>query len=201
MSFELGFRGNISQRWSYDVAAFYNDYDKLSTGNLVGQSLIFQAPYPVPLGVQLDYAVGNNGKGTSKGLEAELSGVLTDWWKTKLSYSYIDLSVESDPGTYVLSGDGATPHHQLRLELKMNLSDNFSFDSFVHYVGEAQNGLRKAYTDLDLRATYRFAPGIELSAVGSNLLDKRRLEYYQDSLPLELVYVPRSAYLEARIRF
>ena len=83
----------------------------------------------------------------------------------------------------------------------MNVTDRLSLDTFLHYVGETANEERKAYTDLDIRATYRVNSQIELSAVGNNLLKKRRLEYYHDSLPIELSYVPRTAFVEARVRF
>ena len=74
-------------------------------------------------------------------------------------------------------------------------------DTDVHYVSRSLGGDRPAYTDLDVRGTYQVNPNLELSLVGSNLLKKRRLEFYQDTLPIELVYVPRSAFVEARARF
>ncbi|MBS0481362.1 MAG: TonB-dependent receptor [Proteobacteria bacterium] len=201
VAYEAGFRGNLSRTWTYDVALFYNDYSKLSTGDLVGTAPLFVPGYFLPVGVQLNYVVGNQGSGQSKGMEASLSGTLARWWKAELSYSYLDLTLNAKPGSYVLSGDGASPHHQVRLSSVMNLTDKFSTDASIHYVGEAQNHKRAAYTDLDIRATYRFNSQIEVSVVGSNLLKDRRLEYYQDTLPLELVYVPRSVFAEARVRF
>ena len=128
-------------------------------------------------------------------------GPITDWWNTEFSYSYLDLDVATTVDEFVLSGDRSSSRHQLRLESNMDISDRFSIDTFVHHVSEAPDGQRGAYTDLDVRVTYRLNSQISFSAVGSNLLDDRRLEYFQDTLPLELVYVPRSAYIEARVRF
>ena len=201
ISYELGFRGGLGNGWSYDVAAHYSDYNDLVSANLISQTPIFIPPIPFPVGVQLDNVIGNSGSGKSKGIEILLSGAVTNWWDTKLSYSYLDLDVKSDPGTYLLAGTGTSAKHQARFISYMNLTDNFSLDSTLHYVGRTQNKERKAYTDLDVRATYRINSQIDLSVVGSNLLHKRRLEYYHDSLPLELVYVPRTAYIEARVRF
>ena len=33
-AYELGARGQIAPGWSYDLTAFYNDYNRLSTGDL-----------------------------------------------------------------------------------------------------------------------------------------------------------------------
>lgn len=201
ISYEIGFRGGLGKGWSYDVAAFYSDYSKLVSANLVSQTPIIVPPYPYPVGVQIDNMVGNSGSGKSKGIEALVSGTVTDWWDITASYSYLDLDVKTKANSYLLAGTGTSPNHQLRFNSSMNFSDNISLDTMLHYVGATQNKERNAYTDLDIRAIYRVNSQVELSAVGSNLLKKRRLEYYQDSLPLELTYVPRMAYVEARVRF
>lgn len=201
VSYEAGFRGALGGGWSYEVAAHYSDYSRLVTANLISQTPIIVPPIPFPVGVQVDNMVGNAGKGKSKGVEALVTGAVTNWWDVTASYSYLDLDVKSQPNSYILAGTGTSPNHQVRVQSNMNLSDNFALDTSLHYVGATQNKERKAYTDLDVRATYRINSQIELSAVGTNLLNKRRLEYYHDSLPLELVYVPRTAYVEARVRF
>lgn len=201
VSYEAGFRGSLGKGWSYDVAAHYSDYSKLVTANMIRQTPIIVPPIPFPVGVQIDNQVGNAGKGKSKGVEALITGSLNKWWDVTASYSYLDLDVKSQPNSYILAGSGTSPNHQVRLQSNMNLTDNFAVDTSVHYVGATQNKERKAYTDVDVRATYRINSQIDVSVVGTNLLKKRRLEYYHDSLPLELVYVPRTAYVEARVRF
>ena len=200
-AYEAGFRGQIAPGWSYDVAVFYNDYDRLSTGNLISTTPIMAPPIPFPVGVHMNYSVGNSATGNSRGAEITVSGTATSWWKLDLSYSFLDLYVAAAPGTYALIGDGNSPRHQVRLNSKMNLSERFSLNTQLQYIGETKNGSRPAYTDLDIRAIYVVNPRFELSVVGSNLLKKRRLDYYQDTLPLELVYVPRSALFETRVRF
>ena len=200
-SFEAGIRGEISPTWSFDVAAYYSNYDRLTTGNTITQSPIIVPPIPFPVGMQLDFVIGNAGSGDAKGFEALISGKLAPWWKGELSYSYLDLDAESPLGTYVLAGAGSSPNHQIRAKSSMELGDRFSFDTDLHFVGAAQNDSRDEYFDLDMRATYRMNSNVELSVVGSNLLDRRRLEYYTDTLPLEQVYVPRTAYAEVRLRF
>nr|WP_294851618.1 TonB-dependent receptor [uncultured Sphingomonas sp.] len=205
ISYEAGFRGSLGRSWSYDVAGFVSNYSKLTTGNLYSSQIVtVSVPYPpyvIPVGLQLNHLVGNSGKGKGKGFEALATGPLTDWWKLEVSYSYLDFNVTSDPNTYTLTGDSGSSRHQLRAKSSMTLSEHLRLDTDVHYVSRSNGGERPAYTDLDIRGTYQVNPNLELSIVGSNLLKKRRLEFYQDTLPLELVYVPRSAFAEARFRF
>lgn len=201
LSYEAGFRGSLGNNWSYDVAAHISEYDSLTTGNLLSQSPILMPPLMTPVGVQMNYLVGNSGKGSSKGIELLINGPVTNWWKVEASYSYLDLKVKSPTGTYILSGDDASPHHQLRAKSSMTLGSGIRLDADLHYVSDAKSGKREAYTDFDLRGSYQVNSNLELSIVGSNLLKKRRLEYYQQSLPIEMVYVPRSVFAEARVRF
>lgn len=206
VSFEAGIRGSLAQSWSYDVAAFVSNYDKITTGTIVNQQVVTMPvpfpPYVLPIGVQTDFLVGNDGDAKSKGIEILTAGPITNWWKMEVSYSYLDLSITATrPATVTLTGDSGSSHHQIRAKSSMNLAEHFRLDTDVHYVSKSLGGGRKAYTDLDVRGTYQVNPNLELSVVGSNLLKKRRLEFYQDTLPLEPVYVPRSAFIEARARF
>ncbi len=201
ISYEAGFRGSFGGGWSYDVAAFHSRYDRLTTGNQLSQAPVFLPPSPYPVGVQTNLLIGNGGKGKSSGVEALINGPITNWWKVELSYSYLDLKVRSGEGSYILAGSGGSPNHQLRAKSSMQINDKLHLDIDVHHVGKAQADPRKAYTDLDVRASYQVNPNLELSLVGSNLLKERRLEYYQDALPIEEVFVPRTAFVEARMRF
>lgn len=205
ISYEAGARGSLGGGWSYDLAAFISNYDKITTGNLVGQQIVTVPipvpPYAMPVGMQLDFVVGNDGDAKSKGFEALIAGPITKWWKLEVSYSYLDLNIGSPAGTLTLTGDSGSSHHQIRAKSSMILSEHMRLDTDVYYVSRSLGGERPAYTDLDIRGTYQVNSNLELSLVGSNLLKKRRLEFYQDTLPIELVYVPRSAFIEARARF
>ncbi len=201
LSFEAGIRGSLGSGWSYDAAAFYSEYNKLATSTAIAQTPIIVPPIPVPVGIRIDNTITNLGAGTGYGMELLLSGPVARWWQLDLSYSYLDLDLETGPESYILFGGDTSPKHQFRLNSAIDIGDRLSVDAFVHYVSGASSGRRDAYTDLDIRATYRVSSQVEMSLVGSNLLDGRRLEFFQDTLPLENFYVPRSAYVEARLRF
>jgi iron complex outermembrane receptor protein len=58
-----------------------------------------------------------------------------------------------------------------------------------------------AYTTLDARLAWSPTPGVELSLVGQNLLEKEHLEFYPQNLPVAPTYVQRSVYAQMTFTF
>ncbi|NRD89349.1 hypothetical protein C8024_07660 [Sphingopyxis sp. BSNA05] len=65
----------------------------------------------------------------------------------------------------------------------------------------ALEGAVPSYNSADIRLTYRPIETVELSLIGENLLQKRRLEYFQEVFPAPAEYVSRTASIQARVRF
>lgn len=200
-AYEMGMRGELGHSWSFDIAAYYNRYTRLATARTVAVSPLFAPGTNIPIGIDMTNFVGNEGSGRAYGGEVMISGQLTPWWQVESSYSYLNLRDQSPPQTLSFASDGNSPFHQFRLRSDMDFNDRVSLGAFVHYVSAARNRERTAYTDVNLKLTYRLNSQLELSLAGRNLLDKRHLEYGESELPIELSYVPRSAFIEARARF
>jgi hypothetical protein len=124
-----------------------------------------------------------------------------------LSYAFLDLdqTVSAGPAV-VLSGpliDAAlSARHQVRLRTTYTLTSGLELTSYLQHVSRAPSGWRHAYTKLDLRATWSASPRVELSLVGLDLLQRRRIELRQSVYnALPQVYVRRSVQFETRFRF
>lgn len=202
LAIELGARAALGDGWTLDFAAYRSRYTSLVTGRSKSFNLVYApAPFYYPIGVIAEAAITNEGSAISKGFEILTTGPITPNWTVDLSYSYIDLKTWAPLNRIVLSDDQPTPRHQVRASSRLQVTNKVQLDAFAHWVSASKDGKRRAYLDTDLRANWRLNAKLELSVVGNNLLHARRMEYYQDSLPLELVAVPRSVYVEARVRF
>ncbi|MDE2436052.1 MAG: TonB-dependent receptor [Sphingomonadales bacterium] len=201
LAYELGVRGQISTHWAFDFSAFYNRYDHLMTADLTSITPIFIPNIPFPVGLSGNFTTANNMKGHGKGFEILLKGDVTNWWEAEASWSYLDATETAYPSRAIavaaLIPFDATPAHQLRLRSRFKLSNSFSMNADVHYVGAVAHGVIPAHTDLALRAEYRVTSGMDISLIGNNLLKKATAEvtYFPQN------YVPRTVALQLRSRF
>lgn len=205
VAYEAGARAQLSPTWSLDIAAYLNDYDRLSAPSFAAATPLFVPAVPFPVGLLVDYAFTGKGKARTWGAEVLLKGQLRPWWRAEASYSHLDFRVRKDPATgepytllFALEG---SPRHQFSLRNSVDIGDRLSIDGQLRYVSRLRQGSIPSYTGGDLRVTYRPLVGLELSAVGENLFDKRRPEFAQPQYPTPRAYVPRSISAELRYRF
>ncbi|MDA7510977.1 TonB-dependent receptor, partial [Verrucomicrobia bacterium] len=92
MAYEVGYRMQQNERLSWDIATFYNVYDRLQTREISFPTLVGGFPvFPV--------TAANKMQGESYGVEIALNWHLTDWWRIKPSYSFLEINVERDAGS------------------------------------------------------------------------------------------------------
>jgi iron complex outermembrane receptor protein len=203
-SYEAGIRTEIIEGWSLDVAVYRTVYSHVVTLDQTGQNLIFQQPIPFPVGVEALIAFANNGEAKTWGAEVALSGKIAAWWKVDVAYSHLDMksgpTEEALSATRTVVDQDLSPKNQLSIRNAIDLNDNFSFDSQFRHVG-ALEGNVPSYNSADIRLTYRPIETVELSLIGENLLQKRRLEFNQAAFPAPPGYISRTGAIQARIRF
>lgn len=200
VAYETGYRWQAMDNLSFDLALFYNDYDRLA-------SLEIGTPFLDPDTGQTIIPVLNQniGKGRTLGGELLAEWQPTDYWRVSASYSGIDLEFESsgldaNRNTWL---DGSTPRGQFSLRSLLTLQ-HFDVDAqFRHHTRIRRvpviiegTGF-DAYSSLDLRLGWRVAPGWEISLVGQNLLEDEHLEFGGVTSRGAL---ERSAYLKAEWR-
>jgi iron complex outermembrane receptor protein len=187
-AYELGYRSLQSQRFWYDVAAFYNVYDDLRTSEQNGTLRNFM-------------------NGRTYGGELALRWQASPSLRLDAAYTWLKMELTLDGQSTSNSGqlaflEGLSPRQQLMLRAALDVSERVEFDATVRYVSELPTLDVPAYTELDLGLSYHPRDDLELSLVGQNLLDSQHPEQdfalSSSGMPTE---VQRSVYAKARWQF
>lgn len=192
-AFEWGYRGQLSQTLSFDIATFYNIYDNLLS------------TYPVSLqypGLIQKLSVRENAiKGESYGVELYANWKVTDFWRLQPGYTWLTVdtrtnSPANDTGQ-VLKNNGSSPQNQYSIRSQLSLPHHIEFDTSVYYVDNlsAPTVAVPNYTRLDLRLGWRPLKALELSVAGQNLLDNKHSEFVASGMVAS--QIPRSVYGKA----
>ena len=204
--FEIGYRGQMSKRFSLDLAAFYDRYADNSSDSL-GYP-VFDL-YPVPH-LDVPDVTANWTAATGKGIEAAVAWQVLPAWKLEGSYTYnlVDpwIMGAAPPGSF---DERLKPpsRNKWRLQSYVNLSRSWKVDSFLYWSspGDTTNNYGPpvfvpSYTRLDVRIGYNVNRRWQLSLAGQNLLQARHLEAISELLS-GWSYVNRGAYLKSTWQF
>ncbi|MGZ4954303.1 MAG: TonB-dependent receptor plug domain-containing protein [Methylobacter sp.] len=199
IAFEWGYRGQMSQNLSFDVATFYNIYDNL----LSSYPKVVQSP-----GLTQNLSIMVNGlKAESYGVELYANWKVTDSWRLQPGYTWLTVDTRTKSSNIdtalALKNEGSSPQNQYSIRSQLSLPHNIEFDTSVYYVDNLrdtstfQNPMIKVpnYTRLDLRLGWRPTKALELSVAGQNLLDGRHPEFIADDIVAS--QIPRSVYGKA----
>ena len=199
IAYEMGYRHQVSEDFSYDVAMFYNDYD----------DLLFSSVGPVTLGpggfntiVTLD----NGSTAESYGFEVSGNYRITESWRLFGSYSFLRLHVHApaNAGPSFGSDDEETssPRNQLYLQSSWDITENLELDLIGRYVDSLFSQNVPAYFTADIRLAWRPKDHLELFVVGQNLLDASQPEFGNDGFAgTPRTEVPRGVYGGITLRY
>jgi iron complex outermembrane receptor protein len=200
-AFEAGYRWQPREDLAFDLAAYYNDYDRLA-------SLELGTPFIDATTGQTVIPVLNENltAGRARGVELLAEWTPVDAWRLSASYSHVDLELASagldaNRGVWL---DGSTPRSQFGLRSLLTLGRRFDFDAqFRHHTRirriplEVSGAGIAGYSELDLRLGWLATPQWTFSLVGQNLLHAEHPEFGRIETRGEL---ERAAYLKAEWR-
>ena len=175
LSYELGYRMQPTERFFFDLAAFYNRYSDLLSAD-------FGAPFFEPPG-QIIFPVlfGNKFKAQVYGIELAADWRWLDWWRWRISYSHARINLTETRGNTDLATEqtteGSTPRNQVSVTSYVNLPRNLELDGVFRYVDNLPAQGVGRYFNLDLRLGWHPIKNLELSLVGQNLLAGRHAEW------------------------
>lgn len=181
VAYELGYRAQVSPRHSYDIAAFYNVYSDLVTGNR-GDGF----PEGDPAYYVVPYNINNSASGQSYGYEIASNWRPSDWWQMAMGFTYLHFELRVNPGidkklvssTYA---EGQDPQNQFFLRSSMDLAKKVQLDTVFRYVDCLRGVNVPSYFDMDLRLAWQARENLEASIVAQNLLADHTVEYGTDS--------------------
>jgi len=200
IAYEIGYRVRAMDNLSLDIAAFYNVYDKLRTGE-PGTPIFELSPTPHLL---IPFFSFNNMEGETYGIEATVDYTALNWWRLQMAYTFLKMQMNftgsGSSANVVGDMSGLSPQNQISFRSLMDLPKNLEFDLWVRFVDNLPAIDVDSYLTLDARLAWKARENLELSVVGQNLLDSNRLEFDPEltTLPTE---VERGLYGKCTWRF
>ena len=199
IAYELGYRIRPAQRFSLDIAAFYNDYDKLLTGEM--RQLIYSPVLPYLI---YPFMADNKMNGTTYGVELSADWDIFDWWRLQSSYTRIMIDYKMGSTSLDFASEAfeeESPHNIFSLRSSLDLPHDLEFDLWLRFVDKLPGQHVDSYTTLDVRLGWKPKHNIEVSVAGQNLLERRHAEFRQELLEVEQTEAERSVYGKIRYTF
>jgi iron complex outermembrane recepter protein len=192
IAYELGYRVQLMDRLSLDIAAFFNDYDNLHTLEPGDYETSSSPPHLV-----IPYMADNKMEGETYGVELAANWQALNWWRLQAAYTYLQIQLHLAGDSECILAEkieGESPHHQISFRSSMELFRDLEFDLWVRYADNLPSQDIGSYITLDARLSWRLFNDLELSVVGQNLLDSDHPEFLSDMLATTLTEVERSVY-------
>lgn len=188
LAYELGYRAQPTDSFSWDVAAFYNVYDDLRT-------LDFD-PYPPSPFLPPRLRMGNRMAGETYGAELTWKWDVHPRWQVSGYYAFLRMQLHADPVALPTGEDaeGYSPRNQAFLWSSWDLGHDVDFDALLRYVDNLPTLDVPSYISLDLRLAWHPRENLEMSVFGKNLLDNHRPEYGDEMFSPWPTEVRRSVY-------
>ncbi|MBN2476967.1 MAG: TonB-dependent receptor [Pirellulales bacterium] len=192
LAYELGYRAQPSDAFSWDLALFYNVYDRLRTFNFVND----------PMVDPLTFRVGNDMTGETYGVELSWNWKATEHWRLSGYYAFLQMQLHAAQGTAPTdeNPEGSSPQNQVYVQSSWDLADDLEFDVSAQYVDSLPSLSIPRYITLDARLAWRPRRHLELAVVGQSLLEGHRPEFTSDLLSTRNTEVQRGVYATATWR-
>lgn len=164
--FELGHRGRLSQAFSYSLAFFHHDHDRLRS--------------VAPTGLGSEVELRNDIEGSTRGVEATASWRVSEHWRLVAGGVSLDQRLRVRQGkvdTIGLNALGNDPNGWWQLRSALDLSPRHTWDLRVRRVGSRPQFDVSSYTAVDTGLVWRVSPKVEVSLQVLNLLDTDHVEW------------------------
>jgi len=198
MAYELGFRSQWTPTLSVDLAAFYNQYEKLT-----GSSFKVVPDLPNQRMLMLQQGGLNGVAADTYGVEIAAHWQIKPWWHLYAAITGLKMDIQPDPG--VTFSSGHYPSYQYSLRSTMDLGAHWNLDLWLRRVDAitADNSSKKAdgYAALDMRVAWKPRKNLEFSLVGQNLFDNHHYEFVTHNFNPLLGEVDRGVYAQVRWQF
>ena len=199
IAYEAGYRVQPHERFSADLALFYNQYDHLRTIEPGTPYLDGSPPHVVA-----PYMAGNLMEGYTYGLEFAVDYFPLDGWRLQGAYTYLKMHLKRKEGsldtTAVLS-EGDIPRHQVSIRSTLDLPKGFELDLWLRCVDDLPTQSVSAYWNMDARIGWRPTPSWAFSLVGQNLFDSSHQEFDPEIIDLSASEIERGFYFKATWHF
>lgn len=172
ISYEAGYKGQVSSNLTLDLATFYNRYTNL-------RSLINDRS--ASDGENGNLFVGNDADGESYGGELSATYNLNNL-RLNISYSFMRLVAHTDADNDLSEFvEGRVPRNQFHARSYYNITDRLQWDLAYFFVDNLTDSNFavdvNAYQKIDSRLSYKLDEKSNISLIGENLNDSAHQEW------------------------
>lgn len=184
VAYETGYRWQARRNVSFDIAAYYNDYDEIYSA-VRGKSLL-----------DPDLHFENSREGTGYGVEFVANWQASSRLVLSFTYTWQELDLQYKDLSIVTGFDGSSPtinspKHLAAVRTSYDLSENWQSNLWLRYVDSfiGRNSVdptseipvsEQFYCDANL--VYKLQKNIEIMLAGQNLLNSSQLQYVAELL-------------------
>ncbi len=179
LAFELGYRLQVGETFTLDVAGFYNDYDDLQTLEPAAPTI---SPLLTPGDVFLPTYFANKMDGQAYGVEVASAWQPLEWMRLSLGYSFLRRSFELDSDSRDATGTAPfhAPRHQATLRAWLDLPWDLELDVGLRYVDVVASLGISNYLVADVRLGWQVpipSQNLRIDVVAQNLFDDHHPEF------------------------
>ena len=175
-AYELGYRAQPIDDFSWDLALFYNKYDDLLVRRVTPVPLM-----PIVVLPTFPITTFNGMGGETYGVELSATADMTERWRLYGQYTFLRMQLHADDPVDVASEaatEDLSPQNQFYLMSSWDLGCNWELDLIGRYVDVVPQFVDvSSYIALDLRVAWKPKENLELSVVGQNLTDPEHPEF------------------------
>jgi len=175
IAYEIGYRAQPHERFSYDISLFYNQYEHLAASAP-------EIPYFDEWGnLIIPFQLVNGSRGEGYGVELFGQWTVSERWRLGASYTFFRLHVHTAEGLNPLNEaqEGYSPRNQVRLISYWDIGRNWRFDGVLRYVDNLPSLGVPSYITIDLRLAWQPRQNLEVAVIGRNLPDDHHVEFTQ----------------------
>lgn len=169
VAYEIGMRAQATERLSWDLALFLNDYRNLRSFHPVGISVDPTIP-----AYFADFVFDENGNGLGYGFEPVVNFRASDRWNVTCAYTFLRLALDE------VNSEGDSARNRLYVQSSHNFGKQWQLDLMGRYVDTLVGQQVPSYLVMDLRLAWQPTRELELFVVGRNLLDSAHPEFGDD---------------------
>jgi iron complex outermembrane receptor protein len=177
LAYEAGYRIRFGDSVSFDLATFYNDYDKLQTTEPELPVLVLAPPLPY---IALPNSLDNEMRGDTYGATLSANWNVLSNWRLHLQYSWFDMQLHITADSQNVTAENAagnSPERQWAIRSFLDLPDNLSLYVDARYVDDLPNQDIPSYTAVDASIRWTTGNQLTVSLTGQNLFDDRHPEF------------------------
>lgn len=180
IAYELGYRLSPQEGLIFDLAAYYNDYENL-TSQTQGMPFVVGSNIIIPMHIR------NLGEATIYGAELSANWQVNPSWRLAGHYSYSKLETEVPTGSFLfLDYENLWPEHMASIRSYYNITQDIELDTSLYWVASLDDAVGPdmvtpqpvdSYLKADVRLGWRPWESLELSIAGLNLIDGDQTQF------------------------